>query len=88
MLQLLLYLTESEPSPFHPLSGIREEFTFHVAFNIAFSVAILAGFYLLTSDLHLQPDHDSALILHVQHSRFLPSDRKMQEIFLVHTCPV
>ena len=87
MQRLQVYLTESEPSPFHPLSGIREEFTFHMAFNIAFSVAILAGTYLLASDL-LQPDYDSALVQHVQHSRFQLSDREMQEIFLVHTCPV
>ena len=40
MLELLAYLTASEPSPFHPLSGIREEFTFHVAFNLALTVAI------------------------------------------------
>ena len=87
MHRLLVYLTESEPSPFHPLSGIREEFTFHVAFNIAFSVAILAGTYLLASDL-IQPAFDSALIQRVQHSRFQPSDREMQEIFYVHTCPL
>ena len=87
MVQLRAYLTASEPSPFHPLSGIREEFTFHVAFNIAFSVAILAGTYLLASDF-IQPGFDSALIHSVQHSRFQPSDREMQEIFFVHTCPL
>ena len=87
MEQLRAYLTASEPSPFHPLSGIREEFTFHVAFNIAFSVAVLAGTYLLASDL-IQPGFDSALIHSVQHSRFQTSDREMEDIFHVHYCPV
>ena len=87
MEQILQYLTACEPSPFHPLSGIREEFTFHVAFNIAFSVAVLAGTYLLASDL-IQPGFDSALIRSVQLSRFQTSDREMEDIFHVHYCPV
>ena len=86
MQELLAYLTASEPSPYHPLSGIREEFSFHLAFNLALTVTIFAVTYYFAFDFDLQPNSD--VLLHVQCSRFLPFNRKMQETFSLHTCPV